>query len=189
MDEYKIIPFSTQQLWHKWLENNHSKANGVWVKFYKKISGKKTINYAEALDEALCFGWIDGQSKSIDEVSYMQKFTPRREKSLWSKNNINNVKRLIKAKRMKLAGLAAIKAAKKDGRWQAAYDPSSSAKIPNDFLKELEKNKAAKKTFVSLDKANLYAIFFRLQTAKKPETRAKRMLVILDTLKRGGKFH
>ena len=184
-----VIPLQSQEEWEEWLADNHATSNGVWLQFFKKASGKKTITHAEALDEALCYGWIDGQSKSYDDESWLQKFTPRRARSVWSKVNIQNVERLIQAGKMKPAGLQQIEAAKLDGRWERAYDSPSNATVPDDFLQELEKDKKAKAFFDTLNKANTYAIIYRLQTAKKPETRQRRMRAILEMLSKGEKFH
>jgi uncharacterized protein YdeI (YjbR/CyaY-like superfamily) len=184
-----VKEFKTQAAWGKWLAKNHDKSPGVWMRFYKKASGVKSMNYAEALDEALCYGWIDGQTNKYDEVSWVQRFTPRRAKSIWSKRNVGYVARLTEAGKMRPAGQAQIDAAKADGRWEIAYDSHSTMEIPEDLLKALAKNKKAKAFFESLNKANLYAIAFRLQTAKKPETREKRMKQILVMMKNGEKFH
>ena len=159
------------------------------MQFFKKDSGKKTFQYAEALDVALCYGWIDSQMKSYDKESYIQKFTPRGAKSIWSKRNKTHVARLLKEKRMTPAGLAQIDAAKKDGRWKGAYDSPKKMQVPPDFLQLLSKNKKAFSFFKTLNKANVYAITWRLQTAKKPETREKRMHTILEMLKKSQKFH
>lgn len=184
-----IKSFKATHQWRAWLEKNHSKSEGVWLQFFKKDSGRKTITHAEALDEALCYGWIDGQAKSFDEESWLQKFTPRRPKSIWSKKNTENVERLIQAGRMHKAGMAEIEAAKTDGRWNKAYDSPKNMNMPEDLLKELSKNKKARTFYESLNRANLYSIHWRLQTAKKPETRQKRMQMILEMLERGEKFH
>ena len=149
----------------------------------------KSVTYTEALDQALCHGWIDSQVKSFDPLSYVQKFTPRRAKSGWSKINTSHVERLCKAGAMTPAGLAAVQADKADGRWQAAYSSPRDANPPEDFLAELEKDQKAKQFFKGLNKANLYAIVYRLQTAKKAETRHRRMKLILDMLKQGKTFH
>ncbi len=172
-----------------WLKKNHAKSSGVWIKFFKKNSGVKSIVYSEALDEALCFGWIDSQTKTFDSKAYLQRFTPRRQRSIWSKRNREHVARLLKEGRMQPSGLLEVKAAKADGRWDAAYDSSKNMEIPRDFLKELLKNKKAKKFFDTLNRANTYAIAWRLQTAKKPETREKRLHDILNMLEVGKKFH
>ena len=184
-----IIAFETAETFETWLEMNHTSSTGIWLKIFKKNSGVQTISYAQALDEALCFGWIDGQKKSFDEKAFLQKFCPRRPKSIWSKINIGHVERLCEAKRMRPAGLKAVALAKEDGRWAQAYDSPSKMTIPVDFLTALSKNKKADLFFKTLNKANLFAIGFRLQTAKKQETRDKRMKDIIDMLSRGEKFH
>ena len=187
--DFPIIFFESQDEWRSWLEQNHNVARGVWLRFYKKGSGITSLNYAQALDEALCYGWIDGQSKSSDEKSYLQKFTPRRAKSIWSKRNIEHIARLTEEGKMKPSGLKAAEAAKADGRWDMAYDSPGNMSIPEDFLLELSRDKKAFAFFETLNKANTYAISWRLQTAKKPETREKRMKIILGMLSRGEKFH
>jgi len=187
--EMPVVSFKSGKLWEKWLATNHSKLNGVWLQFFKKASGTVAVNYAEALDVALCYGWIDGQVKKHDEHSWLQKFTPRRPKSIWSKRNIEHVERLTKEGRMKPSGLKAAEEAKNDGRWERAYDSPGKMEVPEDFLNELSKNKKAKTFFESLNKSNKYAIAWRLQTAAKPETRTKRMKAILEMLKSGKKFH
>lgn len=184
-----IVFFPTQAAFRRWLEEHHETTKDVWVGMYKKDAGKMGITYAQALDEALCFGWIDVQKRAHDESAWIQRFTPRRAKSNWSKVNIGHIERLTKAKKMTPAGLAAVQSAKDDGRWQRAYDSARTMTIPDDFLKQLHKNKKATEFFETLNKANLYAIAYRLQTAKKPETRAKRMKVILAMMKKGEKFH
>ncbi len=184
-----VRAFTTQQAWRSWLEKNHAISDGIWLRIYKKASGKKTVTYAEALDEALCYGWIDGQKKTYDAESFLQKFTPRRSKSMWSKRNREHTMRLIKEKRMTAAGRAEIDAAKKDGRWEQAYDAPSTMTIPDDFLQALKKDKMAYEFFKTLNKANTYGIAWRLQTARKQETRAKRMQSLLDMMKQGKKLH
>ncbi len=181
--------FATASAWEKWLAANYEKSEGIWLRIYKKDSGKKTVTYAEALDEALCYGWIDGQKKKFDDESWIQKFTPRRARSIWSKRNIAHIERLTKEKRMKAGGLKAFEEAKKDGRIAAAYDSPANSTPPEDLLNLLEKNKKAKAFFETLNKANKFAITWRLQTAKKPETREKRMKIILEMLDKGEKFH
>jgi len=184
-----FLSFSTPQKWCAWLAKNHATSDGTRVFIFKKISKQRSISYDEALDEALCFGWIDGQKQAHDKESWIQKFTPRRSKSIWSKRNKEHIARLIKENRMKAAGLKEVEAAKKDGRWDSAYDSPKDMKIPSDFLKELKKNKKAEAFFKTLNKANLYGIAWRLQTAKKSETREKRMKVLLEMLAKGEKLH
>lgn len=172
-----------------WLGQNHSACDGIWLRIYKKDSGKPTVTYVEALDEALCHGWIDGVRYPKDELSFLQKFTPRQTKSKWSKINTQHAERLIRSGEMTGAGLKAIEAAKADGRWDAAYESPANARPPADFLKELNKNKKAKAFFATLNRQNTFAIIYRLQNAAKPETRAKRMKKFLEMLARGEKLH
>jgi uncharacterized protein YdeI (YjbR/CyaY-like superfamily) len=185
----EILSFRSSSEFRRWLAANHRQSDGIWLRIFKKDSGKASVTYAEALDEALCFGWIDGQKQRGDGASWLQRFTRRRPKSGWSKRNTQHAERLIKAGRMRAAGQSEIDAAKKDGRWTAAYDPPSKATLPEDFLAALRRNKKAQTFFASLNKANRYAIAYRLQTAKKPETRQKRMEMILAMLGRSEAFH
>ncbi len=185
----EILPFRSPAEFRKWLAANHRQSAGIWLRIFKKDSGEPTVTYAQALDQALCFGWIDGQKQTHDASSWLQRFGPRRPKSGWSKINTRHAERLIQARKMKPAGLAEIHAAKKDGRWALAYDSPSNATFPQDFLAALRKNKKAQAFFDSLNKANRYAISYRLQTAKKPETRQKRMETILAMLAKGEAFH
>lgn len=187
--DYQIIPFASQDEFSNWLEMNHKETSGVWVRFYKKNSGITTIIYDEALDIALCYGWIDGQVKKFDENSYLQKFTPRRSKSLWSKRNKNHVTRLEKEGKMKCSGIREVEAAKEDGRWEIAYDSPGNMEIPDDFIQEISKNAQALAFFATLNKTNLYTIGWRLQTAKNPETRLRRMTAIIEMLEKEQKFH
>lgn len=189
LDTLPIIEFETTETFETWLVENHEDLRGLWIKIYKKTSKRKTITYAEALDVALCFGWIDGQKKAFDEEPWLQKFTPRRERSIWSKVNIGHVERLTNEGRMMPAGLRAIEKAKADGNWENAYDSPSKMAIPEDFLDEIRKNKKAEAFFLTLNKTHLFSIGFRLQTAKKQETRTKRMKEIIEKLAKGEKFH
>lgn len=184
-----FIAFQSAKEWRTWLSKNAQDSNGVWLKIFKKDSKETTITYAEALEEALCYGWIDGQKKPLDKQAWLQKFCPRGPKSIWSKVNIAFIETLVKAGKMKPEGLKAVASAKADGRWDAAYDPPSKMTVPDDFIKELSKNKKALEFYETLNKANLFSIAFRLQTAKKPETRQKRVEAILDMLSKGQKFH
>lgn len=184
-----IKSFPTSLKWRQWLIKNHSDPTGLWLRLFKKDSGIKSINYNQALDEALCFGWIDGQKKSYDEVSWIQKFTPRRARSIWSKRNREHIERLIKEKRMTAAGLKEVDAAKADGRWDKAYDSPQNMEVPADFIQDLKKNKTAYEFFLTLNKANTYAIAWNLQTAKKPETREKRKVKFLSMLAKKEKLH
>ncbi len=187
--EQPIISFVSAAKFRQWLSRHHADHPGIWLKIAKKASGIPTVTYAEALDEALCLGWIDGQKKAFDETAYLQKFTKRGKRSVWSKINVGHVARLEKEGRMMPAGLAAVAAAKADGRWAAAYDSSSSAEMPEDFLAALEREPEAKSFFLSLTKTQRYGFFFRITTAKKPETRGRRIAEFVAMLKRGEKLH
>ncbi len=189
MTELPVKSFSSARQWASWLRKNHDTAPGIWLRLFKKDSGVVALTYAEALDEALCYGWIDGQVKKHDEASWIQKFTPRTRRSLWSRRNVERADKLVAEGRMQPAGLQAIEAAKADGRWTQAYDSPKNMTLPEDFLKALAKDKKAYAFFETLNKANRYAIAWRLQTAKKPETREKRMKNILEMMSRGEKFH
>jgi uncharacterized protein YdeI (YjbR/CyaY-like superfamily) len=184
-----MLHFKTSVDFRRWLAKNHAQSKGLWLRISKKAAGEKSLTHAEALDEALCHGWIDGQKKPFDELSWLQKFTPRRPQSGWSKLNTRHVERLTKAGAMTPAGREAVDAAKADGRWEAAYTSPKNASPPEDFLKELAKNKKARVFFETLNKANVYSIVYRLQTAKKPETRERRMKMILTMLGQGKAFH
>ena len=185
----QILHFKTSADFRRWLEKHHTESDGIWLRISKKDSQETSLSYAEALDQALCYGWIDGQKKPFDTFSWLQKFTPRRPKSGWSKINTQHVERLIQAKAMTPAGMQAVAAAKADGRWEAAYASSRSATPPEDFLQELRKSKKAEAFFKTLNKANVYAIVYRLETAEKPETREKRMKTILAMMEQGKAFH
>jgi uncharacterized protein YdeI (YjbR/CyaY-like superfamily) len=189
IDDEPTLAFETPRKWEAWLARNHKGSGGVWLRIYKKGSGQASVTYAEALDVALCYGWIDSLKRSLDGVSWVQRFGPRRARSPWSRINTGHAERLMKAGRMKAAGLKEVEAAKEDGRWQRAYDSPRASAIPADFLEALSRDKKAKAFFDGLNKANLFAIAYRLQTAKKPETREKRMKAILAMLSRGEKFH
>ena len=184
-----IVAFSSAKQWKQWLAKNHARSNGIWLRLFKRTAAVPTVPYDEALDEAICYGWIDGQLKGYDEESWLRKFTPRRPKSVWSKRNRAHAERLMKAGRMRAAGFKEIEAAQQNGRWKSAYDPASTMVVPDDFLRELAKNKRAKAFFNTLNRANVYAIAWRLQTAKTPETRQKRLITILAMLAKGQMFH
>ena len=187
--EQPIKSFSSAAVFERWLAKNYQSSNGIWIKFAKKATGVKSVYYADALDVALCYGWIDGQSKVFDERYYLQRFTPRRARSMWSKRNIEHVARLTAALRMTAAGQAEIERAKADGRWEQAYDSPSNMVIPEDFAAAVRQHKKAAAFMATLNKTNRYAIAWRLQTAKKPETRARRFAAMLEMLKNGEKFH
>ena len=184
-DEGGVVSFESSDAWEQWLSEHHGSVQLVWLQIAKKGACTKTVTYDEALDVALCFGWIDGQRKSQDEHYFLQRFTPRRRGSLWSKRNVIKAIRLLEAEKVQPAGLAEIEAAQDDGRWHRAYDSSRSMSIPADFLSALQKNRSAEEFFNTLNKASLYAIGFRLQTAKTPETRQRRMTAIMKLLESG----
>lgn len=188
-EEYPILSFHTPADFENWLAENHNTVRGIWLRLFKKDSGEVSVTYLEALHEALCYGWIDGQAKKHDDQSWIQKFTPRGPRSIWSKRNTKFVEELIAQGRMQPAGLAEVERAKADGRWQKAYDSPSEMTIPDEFIKAVSKNKKAKAFFETLNKTNRYAIAWRLQTAKKPETKEKRIKMIIDMLAKGEKFH
>jgi uncharacterized protein YdeI (YjbR/CyaY-like superfamily) len=187
--DLQVLLFNNKEDWRAWLENNHEQSPGLWLKHAKKSFGKKSVSYEEALQEALCYGWIDSQKQAYDGEYYLQKFTPRGPRSVWSKINVAKVEALIQMGKMQPAGFAAINLAKQDGRWDAAYDSPSANKIPEDFLAELDKNPKAKEFFGTLNKANVYAFSWRIQTAKKPETKKARIEKFIDMLNRGEKLH
>jgi uncharacterized protein YdeI (YjbR/CyaY-like superfamily) len=185
----KVLTFASQAEFEKWLDEHYEQHVGIWLKFAKKDSGKTTINYDQALDIALCYGWIDGQTKRFDELYWLQKFTPRRSRSPWSKRNTEHVDRLIASGKMQPSGLAEVEKAKADGRWAAAYDSQQNMPISKDFLEELEKFPKAKAFFDSLNKANRFAIAYQLHSAKKPETRLRRLQKFVEMMKKGEKLH
>lgn len=187
--EFEILACSSAKIWERWLAKNHTKSSGVWLRFFKKDSGIPTVVYSEALDAALCHGWIDGQVRKHDASSWLQKFTPRRPKSLWSKRNCDHIERLTADGRMRAAGLRQVAAAKADGRWERAYDSPSKMTLPADFLGAIARDKKTKKFFDSLNKTNRYTIAWRLQTATTPAVRERRLKVILQMLREGRKFH
>ncbi len=185
----KVRHFKSQADFRKWLEKNAAKTKELWVGFYRKDSGKVGMTYPQALDEALCFGWIDGVRKRVDDQSYTNRFTPRSPRGKWSKINTGHVERLIKVGAMTPAGLAEVEKAKKDGRWEMAYDPPSKAAPPKEFLEALKKNKKAAAFYAELNRMNVYAITYRLTHAKKSETRARWIDKIIAMLEQGKKFH
>jgi uncharacterized protein YdeI (YjbR/CyaY-like superfamily) len=184
-----IVAFASQQEWEAWLEAHHATAKGLWLKIAKKNAGVGTVSYADALDSALCYGWIDGQKATHDERFWLQRFTPRGRKSKWSRVNHDRATELERQGRMKQPGLAQVEQARQDGRWDAAYESQSSAAVPDDLQRELVRNPAAQAFFATLDSANRYAILYRLQDAKKPETRARRLAQYVAMLNEGKKLH
>jgi uncharacterized protein YdeI (YjbR/CyaY-like superfamily) len=189
MTELPIIPFESQQAWEQWLEENYTTSQGLWLKIAKKDSGHQSVSYAEALDIALCFGWIDGQKGKFDDEYWLQKFTPRRAKSIWSQVNCAKVEGLIAEGKMREAGLKEVERAKTDGRWDAAYAPQSKVTVPDDLQTALDANPTAKAFFETLNSQNRYAILHRIITAKKPETRQSRIDKFITMLNNGEKLY
>lgn len=181
--------FATPADFERWLREHHATATCLWVKYAKKKSGIASIDWNAAVDVALCFGWIDGQAKGLDDTYAIQRFTPRGKRSRWSKLNRERVARLVEAGRMQPAGAAEIERAKADGRWDAAYDSPANARVPDDLAAALAESAKAKKFFESLNATNRYAILYRLHEAKKPETRARRLAKFVAMLKQGEKLH
>ncbi|RTQ32230.1 bacteriocin-protection protein [Variovorax gossypii] len=175
--------------WARWLKRHHASAAGVWLRIAKKDSGIASIDYAGALEEALCWGWIDGQRKSDDAQYFQQRFTPRTKRSIWSQINRAKVLKLLEEGRMQPAGHAEIERAKADGRWDAAYEGVAAATVPPDLQAALDADKKAAKFFATLDSRNRFAILFRTQSAKKPETRARRIAQFVEMLAKGEKIH
>ena len=184
-----ILAFASKKKWAAWLAKQHNKSSGVWLKLAKKGSDIPSVTYDEALDVALCYGWIDGQKKGFDDKYWLQKFTPRGPRSIWSKINTKKAEKLIKSGEMKPSGLKAIEAAKQDGRWDAAYESQRNISVPDDFQAELDKHPKAKSLFVSLNSANRYAILFRIHHAKRAETRARHIRQFVEMLERGEKLY
>jgi uncharacterized protein YdeI (YjbR/CyaY-like superfamily) len=189
LGDLPILPFERPEDWAAWLNENQAASSGVWLRLAKKASGLPSVSYAEALEVALCYGWIDGKKKSYDESWWLQKFTPRGEKSAWSKINRQKALALIEAGKMTPAGLKAVERARQDGRWDAAYDSPSAATVPNDFQAQLDGHARAKAFFATLDSRNRYAILYRIQNAKKAETRQKRIRQFIDMLEKHEKLY
>lgn len=181
--------FATQKEWAAWMEKNHRKSDGLWLRLAKKGSGLRSVTHPEALEVALCYGWIDGQKRGESEQAWLQRFLPRTEKSIWSKINCGKADALIASGRMKSAGIEAVEAAKKDGRWEAAYDSPRGATVPDDFQAALEASPRALEFFRILDGANRYAVLFRIQTVKKTETRARKIREFVEMLERNERIH
>lgn len=188
-EELPIRLFSDRAELESWLEKSHDSSAGVWLKIAKKGTGERSVTYAEALEAALCFGWIDSQKRGLDETHFLQRFTPRRPRGRWSKINREKAEVLIAAEQMRPSGLAEVEAAKADGRWEDAYAGQRTAQVPPDLQRELDASPAAREFFEGLDSANRYAIVYRLDEAKKPETRERRLRKFLAMLERGEKVH
>ena len=184
-----VRSFASQAAWAAWLKKNHRKPEGLWLRLAKKDSGLRSVTYGEALETALCYGWIDGQKRGESAAAWLQRFLPRTAKSIWSKINREKAVALIAGGRMKAAGLEAVACAKKDGRWGAAYDSPRGAQVPKDFQAALDANARAHEFFRGLDGANRYAVLYRIQTVKKAETRARKIEEFIGMLERKETIH
>src|SRR5690242_21947797 len=187
--EIPVLLFAKPKDWEVWLKANHAQSSGLWLRLAKKNSGIESLTYAEALDIALCYGWIDGQKKSCDDATWLQKFTPRGTRSIWSKINRDKVQRLIESGRMQSPGLEAVDRAKANGQWDSAYDSHRTAGVPDDLQRALDAHPKAKAFFATLNSANRYAILFRIQTVKRAETRAKKIEQFVAMLERHEVIH
>ena len=188
-DELPITFFASRAQLEAWFDEHHAESDGIWLKIAKKDSGVTSVNYAEALELALCFGWIDSQKRGLDERHFLQRFTPRRPRGRWSRINREKAEGLISSGAMRPAGRSEVEAAKADGRWDAAYSGQRTAEVPEDLRRELDRSEAAREFFARLDSANRYAILYRLQEAKKPETRVRRLRKFVAMLERGEQIH
>lgn len=188
-DDLPILQFADQAEWARWLDAEHASSRGVWLRIAKKGSGVATVTHLDALEEALCQGWIDGQVAPHDEVFFLRRFTPRGPRSKWSQINRDNATKLIEEGRMKPAGLAQIEAAKQDGRWDAAYQPQSSQAVPEDFQQALDENPAANEFFKTLKGTRRYSFIYRILDAKRPDTRARRIKEFVAMLAEGRTHH
>jgi uncharacterized protein YdeI (YjbR/CyaY-like superfamily) len=174
-DDLPVLAFESAQAWRDWLAAHHQTSSGLWLKIAKQGAGTPTVSYAEAIDVALCHGWIDGQKGKLDDEYWLQRFTPRKPRSRWSKINREKAERLIAESRMQPAGLSEVEAARADGRWDAAYEGQAAAAVPPDLARELDRHPVAKEFFATLNSVNRYAILYRIQDAKRPQTRANRI--------------
>lgn len=188
-DDLPVLSFESEAAFETWLEKHHETSKGIWLKLAKKGSGIPSISRAEALDVALCFGWIDGQTASLDDTHWLQRYTPRRPKSKWSQINCEKAKALIAQGRMRPAGLREVERAQQDGRWEQAYASPKNMTVPEDLERKLDENPRAKAFFAALDSRNRYAILYRIHDAKKPETRARRVEKFIAMLQRGEKIY
>jgi len=184
-----VIAFASQPGWEAWLEANRATAAGVWLKIAKKGCPTATVSYSEAVESALCHGWIDGQKGAHDDQFWLQRFTARGSRSKWSRINRDKATELLAAGRMRPAGIARIEQAREDGSWDAAYEPQSSAAVPDDLQRELDRNPEASAFFAALDRGNRYAILYRIEEAKRPETRARRIATYVAMLGERQKLH
>jgi uncharacterized protein YdeI (YjbR/CyaY-like superfamily) len=192
MEEHRglpVISFADRDAWERWLQEHHESAPGLWLKLAKKDTPIASVTYAQALELALCFGWIDGQKGAYDERWWLQRFTPRGPRSRWSRINREKAEELERAGRLRPAGSHEVERARADGRWEAAYESQSRATVPEDLSRELDRDPAARAFFESLESHNRYAILYRLQDAKRPETRARRLKQFMEMLRAGEKLH
>jgi uncharacterized protein YdeI (YjbR/CyaY-like superfamily) len=188
-DDLPVLELADRDAWAAWLGAGNASSPGVWLKIAKKGSDARSVSYAEALDVALCHGWIDGQKRPLDDRFWLQRFTPRTPRSRWSKRNRALAERLIATGEMAPAGLREVERARADGRWEAAYDSHSTATVPPDLQAALDDNPAASAFFAGLDSANRYAILYRVQEARRPETRARRIATFVAMLAEGRRIH
>lgn len=184
-----VKPFKSAQAFEAWLRREHAQSEGLWLKIAKKGSGMASVSYPEAVDIALCWGWIDGQKKSFDDAYFLQRFTPRRPRSVWSKTNTAKVAALIEAGRMQAPGQAQVDAAQADGRWARAYDGARTATVPDELQAALTRCPPAQAFFSTLNASQRYAVIWRVQTAVRPETRARRVTELVEKLARGELVH
>ena len=188
-DDLPVLPFPDQAALEEWLEAHHAAAPGLYVKLAKKGAGVPSVTYAELVESCLCYGWIDGRANRLDDDFYLQRITPRRARSVWSQKNVDAVEALTRAGRMRPAGLAAVEAARADGRWERAYAGSATITVPDDLAEALAAAPAARRAFEALDGTNRYAVLWRVQTAATPATRAKRIATLVQMLAEGRRFH
>jgi uncharacterized protein YdeI (YjbR/CyaY-like superfamily) len=183
--DFPVKPFASKQAFAAWLAKHHAKSDGIWLKIAKKDTGIRSVVYAEAVEVALCYGWIDGQARKLDDTYYVQKFTPRRARSKWSKINCDRATKLIASGAMQPAGIAEVERAQADGRWDAAYDSPRNMQLPPELEQAFARNATARQFFETLDSRNRYAVLFRIDDAKRPETRQRRVEKFVDMLTRG----
>ena len=189
MTEIESTLFKNAKAFESWLKKNHAKSDGLWLRIAKRGADEPSVTYPEAVEIALCWGWIDGQKKGLDDQHFLQRFTPRRARSIWSKINVDKVAGLIEAGRMQAPGHAQVEAAKADGRWAKAYDGAKTSTVPDDLVAALAANPPAQAFFATINASNRYAVLWRIQTAVKPETRARRIAQLVDMLARGEVIH
>jgi uncharacterized protein YdeI (YjbR/CyaY-like superfamily) len=189
IDDDPIELFDSQGAWRDWLDKHHGDSTGVWVQIAKKGSGHSTVSHAEAVDVAICYGWIDGLRRPLDDKFFLQRFTPRRARSKWSQVNVTKANALVESGRMQPAGLREVELAKADGRWDAAYPSHSTATVPDDLAAALDAEPKAREFFDTLDSTNRYAIIYRVHDAKRPETRASRIAKFVEMCAAGERLH